>query len=307
MGGIGFNPTKAANEPGVDTHLADFLRSEMGGGLAGQFLTAADIASCARVSRLCKDAVTEKLRGWREWRDEGGLLIGLYGKPTANDRLILKNFQAIARGERGEFYTYEELLKLLTSFVRIRDDEMVLIISDNMRRTIEANPLLSAWEKGVIKDLLPDADVRHLAYLIGGEVCFNDKKVILSAAFKRGLILRVVNDPRASAQALGSLALHAFSSSEDRPLVLYGLKKVVTKPGVQFKDMVLLSCYQSMLMDYRESNRSCDLMLRHEDATFGWRVMLHIMKCTNLFYFAGYNLYCLGIFLWDELKRLIKY
>lgn len=276
-------------------------------GHIASFLDVKSIHSLASVNKTGAFGTQYDLNQLKEWKDGGGLLIALYGAPTDNDRFMLKKFPSIVHEGEGESYSYDELLKLLTSYVRIRDEAMIPLISDNMRQEIETNARLSDWEKRAIQYFLPDADIENLSYLFGGRTWVNDREVTLTPVLKKRLMIRLINDVRSEPKAISLLAQHMFSSFKDRHLVLPALKRGVRDPRATFKEMVLLMCYQSMLTDYRESNRSCDLILGHADTTFGWRLMIPLIKGANIVYLTGYNLYCAAGYLWKGFKGLIKY
>lgn len=132
----------------------------------GEYCDAPTLLSFAQVNSKVGYEPSRQLQELKEWEDNGGLLIGLFGTPQDQDVQYLGKLSQWCKGVSS--FTFDDYKRLLTGFVQITlDQEAVAALSSNMQSTIQRNSNLTSSQKEFLGLLLPDKTPDEISENLG--------------------------------------------------------------------------------------------------------------------------------------------
>jgi hypothetical protein len=130
-------------------------------GVVSEYCDAPTIFSLTRVSSKVGVEPRLQLEELRVWKENGRLLIALFGFATYKD---LKKWIKLPRWHKEiDTFTFDEYKQLLTGFVRLSlDPEAVAVLSSNINNCVGQNQTLTSSEKALLGLYLPDKTPKEL-------------------------------------------------------------------------------------------------------------------------------------------------
>lgn len=238
-------------------------------GVIGEFCDAPTKSILAQVSSKVGYEPSRQLKELKEWVDNGGLLIALFGTPQDQDIVNLGKLPQWGRGVDHNM-SVDQVKRLLLSCVYILDPLVAQEVSDKVRAFIDTLLTISSRQKYQLNQLLPTSHNYELGQLLtddnygwlDGEslyVSIKDKERILGQLLKRPTQLDRSSE-------VSSVLLYLYKSPNVRVKHCKAfVRQWLESSDLTLSDLSLIQVYTSFFGYYRAAEVTVELMIDHPD------------------------------------------